>query len=65
MKAIVIDKHGLDGLAITRREPRPPGHREVRLRLRAVSLNYRDLEIVEGRFSIAYPLPLVPLRWGR
>jgi len=64
MKAITIQRHGFEGLARVERELRAPLRREVRLRMRAVSLNYRDLEIVSGKFATAYDLPLVPLSDG-
>jgi NADPH:quinone reductase-like Zn-dependent oxidoreductase len=64
MKAITIQRHGVEGLASVEREPRAPLRREVRLRMRAVSLNYRDLEIVSGKFATAYDLPLVPVSDG-
>jgi NADPH:quinone reductase-like Zn-dependent oxidoreductase len=36
----------------------------VVLKLRAASLNYRDLEMVNGTYSSRFPLPLVPLSDG-
>ncbi|RZN22871.1 NAD(P)-dependent alcohol dehydrogenase [Bradyrhizobium sp. Leo121] len=64
MKAITIQRHGFQGLAPVEREYRAPLRREVRLRMRAVSLNYRDLEIVSGTFATAYNLPLIPISDG-
>jgi NADPH:quinone reductase-like Zn-dependent oxidoreductase len=37
----------------------PPGH--VTLRVHAASLNFRDLEILEGRYGMPVPLPCTPL----
>lgn len=37
-----------------------PGPTEVRLRVRAISLNYRDHLMVEGAYNPRQPLPLVP-----
>ena len=37
-----------------------PGPGELLLRVRAVSLNYRDLLMAQGRFNPRQPLPLVP-----
>ncbi|HET9765833.1 MAG TPA: alcohol dehydrogenase catalytic domain-containing protein, partial [Thermoanaerobaculia bacterium] len=34
------------------------------LRMRAASLNYRDLMMVEGRYNPRQPLPLVPCSDG-
>jgi NADPH:quinone reductase-like Zn-dependent oxidoreductase len=61
MKAIELQAFGLDGLRIvdTHDAAPPPGH--VTLRLHAASLNYRDLEILEGRYGMPVPLPCVPL----
>jgi NADPH:quinone reductase-like Zn-dependent oxidoreductase len=44
-------------------EPRP-GPGEVLVRIRAASLNYRDLLIARGQYSRSLPLPLVPLSDG-
>lgn len=45
--------------AVTTPVPRP-GPGEVLVRVEAASLNYRDLLIVEDRYSHRVPLPLVP-----
>ena len=46
-----------------------PGLGQVRLRVRAVSLNYRDLLMIRGHYNPHQPLPLVPVApgqpWGR
>lgn len=63
-KAIAIHEHGFGGLKeIQRDEPRP-GPGEVVLQMRAMALNYRDLEIVSGTYHTAYRFPLVPLSDG-
>jgi len=41
-----------------------PGHGEVVVRIRAASLNYRDLMVVKGVYSRNLPMPLVPLSDG-
>ncbi len=42
-------------------EPMPqPGSREVLVKVEAVSLNYRDLQIVEDRYGFPATLPLTP-----
>ena len=44
-------------------EPQPsPG--QVLVRVRATSLNYRDLMIATGRYGAGIPLPLIPLSDG-
>src|SRR5262245_17507243 len=51
---------GIDHLARAER-PRPePGPREVLLRVRAISLNYRDLLVTKGLYNPKMPLPRVP-----
>lgn len=65
MKAFEIQgSFGLDHLTpVERPEPIPaPGH--VRVRLRAASLNFRDLLTVQGLYSPKQPLPLIPLSDG-
>jgi NADPH:quinone reductase-like Zn-dependent oxidoreductase len=65
MKAIVIDgEFGLDHLKLVER-PRPePRYGEVVIRTRAVSLNYRDTDMVAGTYPFKFPLPLVPTSDG-
>lgn len=63
--AVVVDgSFGLQNLRHTRL-PMPavgPGH--VLLKVRAASLNYRDLMMVRGEYNPRQPLPLVPLSDG-
>jgi NADPH:quinone reductase-like Zn-dependent oxidoreductase len=65
MRAYEIrDGIGLDHLTLVER-PRPePGPREVLLRVRAVSLNYRDLLVVKGLYNPKMKLPRVPCSDG-
>lgn len=65
MKSIVIDgQFGLDHLKLVDR-PRPePRLGEVVIRTRAVSLNYRDTDMVAGTYPFKFPLPLVPTSDG-
>lgn len=60
-QCLVIESHGFDGLRLRRRDLARPGPHEVRLRVRAMALNYRDLEIVRGTYHTAFALPLIPL----
>lgn len=52
MRAYEVDRHttGLGGLRLTRRPKPIPGPGEVLVRIRAVSLNFRDLAIVRGKY---------------
>jgi NADPH:quinone reductase-like Zn-dependent oxidoreductase len=56
---------GIDSLVL-RETPVPrPGRGQVLVRLRAASLNYRDLMVLTGRYARGAPLPdLVPLSDG-
>src|SRR5688500_5757600 len=61
MKAWEIrERFGLESLHLVEREAREPGRGEARLRLLAMSLNYRDLLVVQGHCTPRQPLPLVP-----
>ncbi|MEW6443543.1 MAG: NAD(P)-dependent alcohol dehydrogenase [bacterium] len=60
MKTLEIQKFGLDHLVHAER-PRPePGPGQVLLRMKAASLNFRDLMTVQGLYNPKQPLPLVP-----
>jgi NADPH:quinone reductase-like Zn-dependent oxidoreductase len=59
MRAVqIVDEFGIDNLRITEVEDRPPGPGEVAVRVRAVSLNYRDLLVAAGQYSKKLPRPL-------
>lgn len=61
MKAYEIrDGFGLDKLVRCERAEPVPGPSQVRVRVKATSLNYRDLMMVEGRYNPKQKLPLVP-----
>ncbi|RLA47076.1 MAG: NAD(P)-dependent alcohol dehydrogenase [Gammaproteobacteria bacterium] len=59
MKAYEINSKGIDALALTERESAPLGPRQVRVQIRASSLNYRDLlTVMYG--GMGGKLPLIP-----
>ncbi len=61
MKAYEIrDGFGLDKLVPCERPDPTPGPFQVRVRVKATSLNSRDLMMVEGRYNPRQKLPLVP-----
>lgn len=65
MRAYEIqERFGLDQLRQAERPEREPGPGQVRVRTRAVSLNYRDLMMVRGHYNPRQPLPLVPCSDG-
>lgn len=65
MRAYTIeDAFGLDRLTLGEREAEEVGPGQVRLNVKAVSLNYRDLMVVRGQYNPRQPLPLVPCSDG-
>lgn len=65
MKALVIDgAFGLENLKTVEREKPTPGPGQVLLKMKAMSLNYRDLLTVRGAYNPKQPLPLVPCSDG-
>ncbi|GLR77581.1 NAD(P)-dependent alcohol dehydrogenase (plasmid) [Azospirillum oryzae] len=64
-KAIVLnDKPGFDNLILVERPLPQLRRQELLIRVRATSLNYRDVEIVRGSYHTRFALPLVPLSDG-
>jgi NADPH:quinone reductase-like Zn-dependent oxidoreductase len=55
---------GIDSLNVVDRPEPKPGHGQVLLRMRAWSLNYRDLMVVKGQYNPKMKLPIVPLSDG-
>jgi NADPH:quinone reductase-like Zn-dependent oxidoreductase len=61
MKAYEIrDGFGLDHLHLADRPDPTPGPGEVLVRVRAVSLNFRDLLVTRGVYNPRMPLPRIP-----
>lgn len=56
-----LSAFGLDNLRLQRRAVGPPGPGEVLVDVRALSLNYRDLLVLEGAYNPRLRLPAVPL----
>ncbi|WP_422928800.1 zinc-dependent alcohol dehydrogenase family protein [Singulisphaera sp. PoT] len=62
MRAFRIhDFGGADGLRLDDVAKPEPGHGQVLVRVRAASLNYRDLLVAKGLYNPKLPLPIVPL----
>jgi NADPH:quinone reductase-like Zn-dependent oxidoreductase len=57
----VAGAFGIESLVRAEHDPGPPGPGQVRLALRAWSLNYRDWLMVRGQYDPRLPLPFVPL----
>ena len=65
MRAFEIqNKFGLDSLTLVERPDAAAGPFQAVVRLRAASLNYRDLLTVQGKYNPRLPLPLVPVSDG-
>ena len=56
----IRDRFGLDALTLCERPQPQPGPHEVLLRIKAASLNYRDLMVVKGQYNPKMPLPRIP-----
>jgi NADPH:quinone reductase-like Zn-dependent oxidoreductase len=56
--------HGIDGLALVDKPVPEPGENEVLVRLKAATLNYRDLLTVKGGYGSRQKFPLVPVSDG-
>lgn len=64
MKAWRIRSFGIDQLSLDEIPTPQPGPGEVLVAVQAVSLNYRDLLIVKGRYNPKLPLPRIPCSDG-
>src|ERR1700730_15152172 len=65
MRAYRIDRFGsVDGVVLDSRDDPRPGTREILLRVRATSLNYRDLMVLKGGGRGPTKIGVVPLSDG-
>ncbi len=64
MRAYQIQSFGYDNLTLVELPDPAPGPGEVLVRMRAVSLNYRDHLMVKGSYNPRQALPLVPCSDG-
>ena len=60
----ITEPKGIDSLKLTERPTPKPGPGEVLVRVRATSLNYRDLALIKGGLARMMKLPLIPLSDG-
>lgn len=56
----VMAGSGIDGLAPREETLAPPGPMQVRVRVRAATLNFRDLMVVRGPYPVSTKEPMVP-----
>ena len=65
MKVVEIQgSFGLENLRVAEREDPQPGPGQVLLGMKAASLNYRDLLMVQGHYNPRQALPLIPCSDG-
>ena len=65
MKAYELqNRFGIDSLAVVERPQPKPGPGQVLVRMRAFSLNYRDLLVVKGQYNPKLRFPFTPLSDG-
>jgi NADPH:quinone reductase-like Zn-dependent oxidoreductase len=64
LKVVEARGFGIDNLAVVERPEPKPGPGEVLVRVRACSLNYRELLILRGHYNPKQRFPLVPLSDG-
>ncbi len=62
--AYEITEFGIDALKSNERQAPALKANEVRVKVQAVSLNYRDLLVVKGLYNKNLPFPLIPLSDG-
>jgi NADPH:quinone reductase-like Zn-dependent oxidoreductase len=64
MRAWQISSFGIDSLEFVERPTPEPGPGEVLVAVRAISLNYRDLMVVKGKYNPKMKLPRIPCSDG-
>ncbi|MBI4963171.1 MAG: NAD(P)-dependent alcohol dehydrogenase [Desulfomonile tiedjei] len=65
MKLYRIEKEfGIDELKLVEDEVPKPGHQQVVVKMKATSINYRDLLMINGLYSRNLSLPLIPFSDG-
>lgn len=65
MKAYEIQSNaGVDALKLSDRPQPKPGNGQVLVKVRATSLNYRDLLVAEGNYGSGVQYPLIPMSDG-
>ncbi len=60
----IESEFGIDNLKMLERDVTKPGPGQVLARMKAASVNYRDLLVISGKYSRNLPLPLIPFSDG-
>ena len=60
----VKDAFGLENLVKAERPDPEPGPGQVLIKVKATSVNYRDLLLVQGFYTPKQPLPIIPFSDG-
>jgi NADPH:quinone reductase-like Zn-dependent oxidoreductase len=60
----IREAKGIDSVQPVERPDPEPGFGEVLIRMKAASLNYRDLAVARGQYGRGVPLPIIPLSDG-
>lgn len=63
-RVVQINSWGTGGISVGEKSTPDPGPRQAVVRMRAVSLNFRDLLVVQGRYDPKMRLPLTPVSDG-
>jgi NADPH:quinone reductase-like Zn-dependent oxidoreductase len=64
LKQWQIPSFGIDSLTLVEKQPVQPGPGQVQVRVHAISLNYRDLMVVQSRYNPKLAMPRVPCSDG-
>jgi NADPH:quinone reductase-like Zn-dependent oxidoreductase len=65
MKVVQVQgSFGIESLVVAERPEPEPGPGEVKIRMKAVSLNFRDLLMVQGLYNPRQALPIIPCSDG-
>jgi NADPH:quinone reductase-like Zn-dependent oxidoreductase len=64
MQAMELNKFGIENLSMVDLGKPQPGPREVLVRIRAASLNYRDRVLIDGSYMPNLQFPLIPVSDG-
>ena len=57
MQTIEASSFSIDALKLVERPKPVPARNEILLRMRAASINYRDLAVLSGKYMPALPMP--------